>query len=1246
MAVPGNAKRKKPKGLNNYNLSAGNHLGRAHIWLNGALGQKKTVKPNSEQIQEVLFHALGKHDPAEREKYLAEACENQPELREQVESLLRAHEQAGEFLKKTVELEPEFAFERPGMVSGRYKLLEKIGEGGMGVVYMAEQQEPVRRKVALKIIKVGMDTRQVVARFEAERQALALMDHPNIAKVFDAGATAPGDSPLPSDGRGAGGEGSAALPTLHSPLCTHYGRPYFVMELVQGVPITEFCDKNQLSVDQRVKLFVPVCQAIQSAHQKGIIHRDIKPGNILVTLNPDGSGHPMVIDFGVAKAINQKLTEKTLFTNFAAMIGSPAYMSPEQAEMSRLDVDTRADIYSLGVLLYELLTGTTPFPEKRLRDAGYSEMQRIILHEEPERPSTRLSTLQGNQRTVVAGSRVSEVTFGTAFPSDLDWIVMKCLEKDRERRYETANGLARDLERQLRNEPIVARPPSAGYRLCKFVSRNRLAVGAGALVLLVLVLGVLVSTWQAIRASRATSNEAKQKAAAQQELYNSLLAQAHATRLMRQVGYRDRVFDLLQRAKALDIAGKNPTDLRREAAACLGDFVGLVPTTLINFPTNSAPADRTQFLTLSCLDGSGRLAAFSLVDQTILLCDIHSGKQVARLSDANGSVVNLCFNESGDHLSAVYGPKADNWRDFAPKRRVCTWARDANGFWNKSEDRALPGANGLGPLGSQMVVMVVDIDVGNVGSDARKNARFRLFSLTTGGFLPGYDATNSLPGWNSFWIAAIPEARLLALETVDLRNPTSSVVLHLYDWQTGRLLKQLPLTAAGLLNYSDDAKFLAWLSPAGATIYSLPNLDIVHQFKEDFQDGALFLGTVVALPMWQQCRTRLWDLITKEDIAFLDEPEVAAPVDCSSDGSSLLTVGQHRAWLYHLKTPEKLELPAHVGVVPGVGFSPEGSRVASVGRDKVLRVCDTLTGRILWRAADLAGSGQCVCYSPDGKWLATGDYDSDFIRIWDAQSGKESLELGTNNAGLTFSVEFSPDGRWLAAAGEQGVRLWAMQTGLPETGVPELSAKMVKPFPERAMSLTFAPDSRSLAFFSLSNLYIWHLDTSAGPQAVDLGSAASVQSATLPYLWHFDWLSQQHPVASGIVNSVQNTAFTPDGQKILTVGPTGEIMTLDVSSGEQISSFRVGAQTRPRNLALSPDGSVLALASASEPSVDLWNPKTGQLLYSLTEHSGTVSWLAWSPDSRRIAVTRDDGKISIWDLQRVNQILTQAGLNP
>jgi WD40 repeat protein/tetratricopeptide (TPR) repeat protein len=423
---------------------------------------------------EILATALGLADPASRRAFLDHACAGNEALRQEVDSLLAAHERMGEFLghRPTVlehALEPAaYAAtpsdaEAPGTRIGRYKLLQQIGEGGMGVVYMAEQEEPVRRRVALKIIKLGMDTRSVVARFEAERQALALMDHPNIARVLDGGAT-------------------------------DTGRPYFVMELVQGVPITTFCDENGLNSQARLKLFVEVCQAIQSAHQKGVIHRDIKPSNVLVTLH-DGVPVPKVIDFGIAKATNQKLTEKTVFTNFGSMIGTPAYMSPEQAEMSGLDVDTRSDIYSLGVLLYELLTGSTPFPEKRLRSLAYGEMQRVILQEEPEKPSTRLSTLDHEQKVAVARNRSVELpSLSRLLKGDLDWIVMRCLEKDRTRRYETANGLASDIQRHLGNEPVVARPASAAYRIRKLVRRNKVAFAAICAVAAAVLVGLGTST--------------------------------------------------------------------------------------------------------------------------------------------------------------------------------------------------------------------------------------------------------------------------------------------------------------------------------------------------------------------------------------------------------------------------------------------------------------------------------------------------------------------------------------------------------------------------------------------------------------------------------------------------------------------------------------------------------------------------------------------------------------------------------
>jgi eukaryotic-like serine/threonine-protein kinase len=499
---------------------------------------------------ETIFAAAAQKLTAERGAYLDEACGNDADLRQKVERLLKAHDVAGDFLESpaqrpadTINYAP--IAEQVGSKIGPYILREQIGEGGFGLVFVAEQQEPVKRKVALKVIKPGMDSAQVIARFEAERQALALMDHPNIAKVLDAGAT-------------------------------DTGRPYFVMELVRGIPITEYCDQNQLSPRERLDLFVTVCQAIQHAHQKGIIHRDIKPSNVLVTSH-DGKPVAKVIDFGVAKAIHQHLTERTIYTNFAQMVGTPLYMSPEQAEMSGLDIDTRSDLYSLGVLLYELLTGTTPFDKKQLREAAYDEIRRLIREVEPPKPSTRLSQSTESLPSVAAQRRMEPAKLSKLVRGDLDWITMKALEKDRTRRYETANALARDIQRYLSDEPVEACPPSASYRLRKFARKNRAMLTTAATIAMLLVAGIAVSAWQAVRATQAEraaqaarieETEQRRIAEEQRQTADTARNEAEIQRAQAEANFQkarkavDEYFTLVSENKLLDVPGLQP--LRRE----------------------------------------------------------------------------------------------------------------------------------------------------------------------------------------------------------------------------------------------------------------------------------------------------------------------------------------------------------------------------------------------------------------------------------------------------------------------------------------------------------------------------------------------------------------------------------------------------------------------------------------------------------------------------------------------------------
>jgi hypothetical protein len=657
---------------------------------------------------------------------------------------------------------------------------------------------------------------------------------------------------------------------------TDSGRPYFAMEFVAGVPFTQYCDESHLATRQRLELFIPVCHAVQHAHQKGIIHRDLKPTNILVTL-VDGKPVPKVIDFGIAKATNQALTQHTLFTQTGSLIGTPEYMSPEQAGTSSLDVDTRTDIYALGVILYEVLTGTLPLDAKSLRSAGMEGMAWLIKTVEPPKPSTRLvaaltgETAKHNTRPPSGPARNLH-TIQRELRGDLDWIVMKCLEKDRARRYDTANGLAMDIKRHLNNETVVARPASAAYRFQKAFRRNKIAFVAAGAVAATLMFGIVISVWQAARAWKAEAeqsnlriaaqnaqkSEARQKTAAEQALYNSLVAQALPLRLVRRIGYRGEVFNLLQEARDLQVPGRNLADLRREAVACLGDFVGLTPTTFTDFP-GDAKIDWAR------IDPSGRLAAFATSDRRIHLRELASGKEVALLSVANTWFNDLAFNSRGDQVFAL-GQQNVNWSE--PERRLYSWSLNADGTWAETRNIPLPGADRLLSSGGQLLAVIFGFGSRGSGPAEGSGVTFRLFDLKTETFVSGYQASNTLPPRTDWGWDVTPDGGLLAVSSVEIRGSNSANVVNLYDFKTGRRLNQLILANHASVHLSQDGKYLACLSETGGATYTLPSLECIGEFKEYFQEryralnSAAFTGNRVALPIGMQNRIRLWNLAT------------------------------------------------------------------------------------------------------------------------------------------------------------------------------------------------------------------------------------------------------------------------------------------------------------------------------------------------------------------------------------------------
>jgi WD40 repeat protein/serine/threonine protein kinase len=1111
--------------------------------------------------EESLFiEALEIAGPVERAAFLDRACGGDPALRVRLDKLLVRHTQGGNFLGRPADLlqlsdTQEYAAGRPaddpltppdGGLIGPYKLVEVVGEGGMGTVWLAQQQEPVKRLVAVKVVKAGMDSKSVLARFEAERQALALMDHPNIARVLDAGSTPD-------------------------------GRPYFVMELVKGVSITKFCDERRLTPRERLELFVPVCQAVQHAHQKGVIHRDLKPSNVLVALY-DGRPVPKVIDFGVAKAAGQPLTEKTLVTGLGAVVGTPEYMSPEQAEFNQLDIDTRSDVYSLGVLLYELLTGTTPLQRQRVKGTALLELLRLVREEEPPRPSARLSTTD-ELPSIAARRGVEPRKLSGLVRGELDWIVMRALEKDRGRRYETANGFGMDVQRFLAGEPVQAVPPSARYRLHKLVRRHRRAVVMGSVAAAVVglaVVGLVVGTvlFQQEQ-TRAATERARMEAEARRRLETEL--------------YRQHIA-LAER----EWSANNLSQMQAMLELCPAEQRGWEWRYLKGLRTNSrsplSHASEAFSVAFSC---DGKLLATGTKAGVVRLWQAR-GHVLREWQAHENAAYTLSFSPDGRYLaSGGWDGTIKLWdvqriqRDelqkpslqLDPTRRVWSVAFSPDGKYlafGSGITTDQKGAFTVWDLGSRREVFTRSHFTDTVTCVAFSPDGRRL-ATTCQGLVQLWDAQTGQeeqlflrgPDTRRTGVAFSPDGRYLASVGGNLSvHPDEEV--QVWDARTGDLIRSLPGHVGGLrcVAFSPDGRRLAsagldqtikiWDAQTGDEVLTLRgHIDLISCLAFSADGHQLASASV-------DSTVRIWD---------------ASPDPESEQGSEFRT------------------LLGHAGGVTDVAFHPKHEHtLVSAGTDGTVRTWDIRGGESLGTLT-LPPSNERVraAYSPDGHRLAAISRGGahDLLAVWEVDSRKQIGEYRAR-VGQFLCLAFSPDGRHVATAGYE----YFMRVREAATGVDVRSPFKVHEWP--VLSVAFSPDGR-------------HIATGSGDRTVRV----------------WDWKAQRELSVVSLQHAgrVTGVAYSRDGKRLASASLDRTVKVWDTSTWKLLNDLPQSSSVQC--VALDRDGPRLAWGG-NDGTVAVWDgPGTAPVV--LRGHTSWVQAVAFSPNGKWIASASLDGTVKVWN---------------
>ncbi|HEY9174488.1 MAG TPA: protein kinase [Verrucomicrobiae bacterium] len=1184
--------------------------------------------PPRKAERDLFLEALERPTPEERAAFLDAACAEEPALRAAVETLLRNHKEDS-FLETPVLAAPPAGTaakrrsdtatdvipgEKPGDQIGHYKLLQQIGEGGVGVVFMAEQDAPVRRRVALKVLKPGMDTKAVIARFESERQALALMDHPNIARVLDAGST-----------------GS--------------GRPFFVMELVRGIRITEYCDQNRLPTRERLTLFIQVCQAIQHAHQKGVIHRDIKPSNILVTLH-DGVPVPKVIDFGIAKAVDQRLTDKTVFTEFQSFIGTPAYMSPEQAEMSGLDIDTRTDIYSLGVLLYEMLTGKTPFDAQELWASGLDGMRRRIREEEPTPPSTRLRMLPEAEQTTTAQRQQAEPAKLTSLlRGDLDWIVLKALEKDRTRRYATAHDLAQDIRRYLDNEPILARPPSARYRFQKLVRRNKLAFAAAIAVAAALLTGSVISTWQFIE-----KNAAYRRVVNAEQEQNRLRVEAEAARsaaeaqalLARRQAYAADM-NLVQQALAANNLGRAQELLNRHrppGQSQISDLKSPIPADLRGW--------EWRYLWQQC-QSDALFTLCQLSNEVSALSVSHDGKWVA-------------VGESGDRGLSIWDlrarqevarfPVGEVGEPFAfsptsPLLALCsTDRREGLGdkkrgsqvrLWDATSRRIVAEMPVSGPLSA----LAFSAD-GNRLLTAAGNTEFTVWNVADGSKMSSLtvsDAKDSggRPPWGNR--AVVTRDFSLAAQALGGGR------IRLVDLTSGRELwtAQAAEENVTALAFSPDGKRLA--SGAGFVESTIRLWDVASGRELARLQG--HRTYVRALVFWPDGETlasasgdqtiHLWDVDSLDSFPPLANPPGLNPA-------------RSKAEFRHRPPPPRVmelrpsaTLRGHRLEVWSLALCPDNTTLVSGAKDGAVCVWDTATLRGEQPHVTLPEPVRAWSFLPDGQAILALDERGRVARWHGAefQHSQPVLELGSN----VLAACFSPDGQLLAAASPEGtIQLYDLQRGEPLRAIASGDGW--------ELPVAFLSRSNHLLTqqFRGGDFRVWEVTTGREIRQWQPAAPAFPWKNTVSSEGHWlgvmngDGVVQLLDLVSGqerrlVLNlkQVNGAAISPDGRRLAAVSVLGMGQLCDLTTGQEIATLH-GFLQGAHSVAFSPDGKRLAIGSNGNEAIKLWDVESRQELLTLKGRGSIFNATTFSPDGNVLASCNSQGLLHLWRAPSFNDI--------